>query len=179
MRKLILGVLVILSFLISIVGCSTKGTVSKDSRSLPNSATSSATVNQTQPTDTKSRTIENLSSKAETEYNSKKFGLSMIFPESWKDKYIVEEDDSGITVYFKPGEKAKDEYSGQLFSIVKKTDDLPEWMYDTVGERYFKKDDVTFLIGGPTDVSFPPEHPEFMTFSKMQQEIPEVLKTLK
>lgn len=117
-------------------------------------------------------------SKEELIYKNNKLGFSLVFPESWKDKYRIEENEMGITVYFKPKEKVEDGY-GELFSIIKKSDDLDEKSFDTIGEhRYFEAKGNTYIIGGPTDLSFPEEHSGFKTFLKMNGERIDVLKTL-
>jgi hypothetical protein len=113
-------------------------------------------------------------------YKNDKLGFTITFPDSWKGMYRVEESDEGITVFFLPKQEA--EYGdGSLFCIIKQesNSDAEEFL-DNIGEqRYFKAKGINYIIGGPTDVDFPPEHPEFNTFMKMSEEKDEVLKTLK
>lgn len=113
-------------------------------------------------------------------FKSDKLGFSLTFPESWKDKYRIEENDMGITVYFKPQEKVEDG-QGRLFTLInKKSPNLHEDTLDTISDqRYFDAKGVTYVIGGPTDINFPEDHPEFNTFLKMGGERKEVLSTLK
>ncbi|MBU3144083.1 hypothetical protein [Clostridium sp. CF012] len=113
-------------------------------------------------------------------FKSDKLGFSVVFPETWKDKYKIEENDMGITVYFKPKEKAEGGY-GKLFTFINKNSaNLYEDSLDAVcDQRYFEAKGATYVIGGPTDVNFPENHPEFNTFLKMKGELKEVLKTLK
>lgn len=112
-------------------------------------------------------------------YKNNKLGFSLTFPESWKDKYRIEESEIGIMVYFKPTEKAEDG-DGKLFGIIKKSDDLDEDYFNTIGkQRYFEAKGITYVIGGPTDVNFPEDHSEFNVFLKMTDECVDVLKTLK
>lgn len=114
------------------------------------------------------------------EFKSKKFGFSLTFPESWRDKYRVEEKDDCVAVYFQPKEKVGNGL-GLLFAIIKKTKDLDENMYDSIYgcEKYYKINGETYFLGGPTDVNFPETHPEFKTFLNIKKEIPQVMKTLK
>ncbi|GCD11581.1 MULTISPECIES: hypothetical protein [Clostridium] len=113
-------------------------------------------------------------------FKSDKLGFSIVFPKTWKDKYRVEENDMGITVYFKPKEKAEGGY-GKLFAFINKNSaNFYEDSLDTIcDQRYFEAKGATYVIGGPTDLNFPEEHPEFNTFLKMKGELKEVLKTLK
>ncbi|WP_027626508.1 hypothetical protein [Clostridium lundense] len=114
------------------------------------------------------------------EFKSKKFGFSLTFPESWRDKYRVEEKDDCVAVYFQPKEKVGNGL-GLLFAIIKKTKDLDENMYDSIYgcEKYYKINGETYFVGGPTDVNFPETHPEIKTFLNIKKEIPQVMKTLK
>lgn len=175
MKKLLLSSLIALSMCAVLVGCSSPKTEMEGASSTPSSNSSSTVSNSTKTVKPKNQVTD------QTEkFKSDKFGLSMEFPSSWKGKHRVEESESGIDVYFKPKQKADYEDDGWLFSIIKKTDDLDEGMYDSVGLiKYYKKNGITYFIGGPTDVRFSDAHPEFQTFLKMVPEVPEVLKTLK
>lgn len=109
------------------------------------------------------------------EFKSEKLGFLLSFPESWEDKYFIEENDTSLSVYFKPKEKL-DHTGGLFFTIIKKTDDLNEEMYDSIYdvERYFEANGVTYFIGGPTDLNFPENHPELNVFLDMKSKIPEI-----
>lgn len=109
-------------------------------------------------------------------FESSKLGLSIAFPETWEGKYKVKEGDTGITVCFKP-EAQIAEGKGIFFFILEKTKDVDEGHIDNV--QYFEANGKTYITGGPTDVTYAKEDPEFDTFTKMQAEVPEVLKTLK
>jgi hypothetical protein len=118
-------------------------------------------------------------SKEPEMFKSDKFGFSLIFPETWKDKYRIEENDRGIIVYFKPQEKVEAGY-GRLFTLINKNSpNLHEDSLDTIcDQRYFEAKGVTYVIGGPTDINFPENHAEFNVFLKMNGERKEVLNTL-
>lgn len=113
------------------------------------------------------------------QYNNKKLGISLTFPKTWKGKYTIKENKDGISVYFKP--KTPDNNIGLLFALKDKSSkDFPEGMFDTVcNKRYFKSKGVTYVIGGPTDVNFSEDHPEFNDFIKLRSDIPKVISTLK
>jgi tetratricopeptide (TPR) repeat protein len=113
-------------------------------------------------------------------YKNDKLGFSIKFPESWKGKYTIKESDDGIRVYFKPSKKALDGL-GFLFGVIKKSDNLDESHFDTVSRkiRYFKAKGITYVVGGPTDVNFSENHPEFNVFINMSREAAQVVETLK
>lgn len=112
-------------------------------------------------------------------YINRNFGLSITFPASWNGKYAISEDNAGINVCYKPASHPA-EGSGLLFTIKKKTPDLNEDFLDTVGKRNVTNSKgVTFVIGGPTDVGFPPDNPEFSTYKQLTQERSAVVDTIK
>ena len=118
--------------------------------------------------------------KSENIYKNEKLGFSITFPDSWKGKYTVEEKDNGIRVCYKPKVNIQDQGSGFLFTVLKNTPDLSDQL-DTVSYkmRYFKAKGITYIIGGPTDMPFDSNHPEFQTYLKMTREKPQVVETLK
>lgn len=111
---------------------------------------------------------------------SKNLGFTITFPASWTDKYSIVEENNGVRVYFKPKNKAPNG-AGLLFKIVKKGPDVDESYLDSIpgSQRYFTAKNTTYVIGGPTDVNFPGDHPEFKTFLKMSRDSSTPLKTLK
>lgn len=159
MKKLLISILIIMS-LISIIGCSRK-----------------EISNQNEAKDPKTEAEVIIESD---EFKSRNLGFSLVFPESWKNKYKIVEDDTSITVYFKPKEKVEDGM-GMFFTIIKKTDDLDENMYDSIYgcEKYYEINGVTYFLGGTTDLGFYENHPEINTFLNMKSEVSEIIKTLK
>jgi hypothetical protein len=109
-----------------------------------------------------------------------KLGFSINFPDSWKGKYTVNESNEGIRVYFKPSSE-NTVGSGFLFGVLKKSDNLDESTFDTVSSkvRYFTAKGITYVVGGPTDVNFDENDPEFNVFLKMSKESAKVVETLK
>lgn len=115
------------------------------------------------------------------QYNSKSLGFAIDFPESWKGHYEVVEGTDFLRVSFKPSKKPlTHEGEGVLFIILKKTPDLNEAAYDTVGSvKHFEAKGTTYLIGGPLDFSMEENHPEVKKYMEMMKERPNVLKTIK
>ncbi|MDF2882571.1 MAG: hypothetical protein K0R54_3128 [Clostridiaceae bacterium] len=112
-------------------------------------------------------------------YKSASLGLSITFPASWSDKYTVKETAQGIFVYFKPTKKVSDN-AGLYFCILKKTKDLNESMYDSInGKKEVNVNGISYFLGGPTDVNFPEDHPEFNTFVKLQSQVPDIINSIK
>lgn len=118
-------------------------------------------------------------SSASQKYVSNNLGFSITFPASWKNKYSVIEDNNGLAVYFKPVSHPV-AGAGLLFRIVKKTPNLDEGMLDTINgaKRYFTAKGTTFVIGGPTDVNFPENNPEFGTYRQLSSESASVINTI-
>lgn len=148
------------------------------------SSTSQATAKNTtskapaQPASTEQPKKTN-QSKSPQKYVSAKFGISIDFPASWQGKYKVLESDNELHVIFKPVSHPV-ERGGVLFSIIKRTPDLYEGMYDTVGKRYVTNaKGVVFLIGGPTDVGFPTDNPEYGAYRQLASERASVVNTIK
>ncbi len=175
--KKIVCILFTLWLLILAVGCSSENSDSQSASKVTNSASIS-------PTTTSDKTIiDNTStqpSNGSIEFKSDKLGFSFIIPESWKNKYRIEENDTSVSLYFKPSSKSESDGQGLFFTIIKKTEDLNENIYDTIGTtRYIQAKGITYLIGGPTDVNFSDSNPEFKIFQNMKKDILDILKTLK
>ena len=112
------------------------------------------------------------------EYKNEKLGFSLSMPKSWSGKYRIQEQQEGIRVFFKPVNAAGD-YDGALFYIIDKSN-VDEDFLDTVGEpRSFTAKGIEYIVGGPTDLRFDPEHPEFTDFTKMVEEVSKVVGTIK
>lgn len=123
---------------------------------------------------------EKVASNSKTQiYKSTSLGLSLTFPADWSGKYTVKETSQGIFVYFKPVKKVNDN-TGLYFCILKKTNDLNESIYDSVsGKKEISVNGISYFLGGPTDVNFPEDHPEFNTFVKLQSQIPDIINSIK
>lgn len=113
-------------------------------------------------------------------YVSKTLGFSLTFPASWQGKYNVVENNNELIVYFKPVNHPVGAGVGRLFEIVKKTPDVNEAVLDTISgaKRDFATKGVTFVIGGPTDVAFPPDNPEYSTYKQLSSERSSVINTI-
>jgi hypothetical protein len=111
-------------------------------------------------------------------YTNDDLGFSFVMPKSWEGKYKIEEVKSGIKVFFKPT-NPEPEYDGALFYILDSST-VDESFMDRVGEpRSFMAKDVEYIVGGPTDLRFNPDHKEFETFIKMVEEVNTVVATIK
>lgn len=167
MKKLLLSrsfTLMLFVFAVA-VGCTNKEVVNRDTSLVTTTLSPSVTSIEKNESNIKTR-----------EYNINNLGLSLVFPESWVDRYRIIEAETSVTVCFKPNVKIEGS-KGRFFTILKKTKDSDEWHFDDV-ER-FVANGITYIIGKPTDVTYTKEDPEFDAFKKMQAEVPEVLKTLK
>ena len=112
-------------------------------------------------------------------YVSKNLGFSLTFPASWQGKYTIAEDNNGLAVIFKPTNHPA-EGGGMLFTVAKKTPELYEGMLDTISgaKRSFTANGVDFVIGGPTDIGFPPDNPEYSTYKQLSSERSSVINTI-
>lgn len=194
--KKILYVLVTISLLILAMGCSSNDSSSKSSSTStkssestkPSTISSTSSINTTastaSPTTTsKSTIVDNSKSAASSsliEYKSENLGFSFTIPQDWKNKYTVKEDATSLSIFFKPANPRPLDGPGLFFTIIKKTPDLDADHYDTVySKKYFDINGVTYLIGGPTDIGFDENSPEYSTYKNMKAEIPEILDTIK
>lgn len=109
-----------------------------------------------------------------------KLGFSMKFPSNWKDKYTIKEDDNSVSIYFKSSDLNTPPKSGLLFVIMKKNSSMNEDMYDSIdGKKYIAINNITYFIGGPTDISLDPENSDFQMFLSMNKERKNVIDTIK
>ncbi len=122
-------------------------------------------------------------------YENENLGFSLAFPADWKDRYVVQETKSGVTVYTKKlYEHTKFKGMGRLFSIERR-----------VGELISREDlslaspvPVTFLLSGngytyyarkPSDVQYPMQEDkelsdDYIDMSSKKQEIFKSFKLL-
>ncbi|WP_026882441.1 hypothetical protein [Clostridium akagii] len=113
-----------------------------------------------------------------SQYVSNSLGFAITFPASWQDKYTVSENSNGIIVYFKPEQQVQSG-EGKLFTIVKKDNENEEFLDTIGGPRYLTAKNILYVIGGPTDVGFPPDNPEFSVYRQLCTERASVVSTLK
>ena len=113
-------------------------------------------------------------------YTNNNLGFSITFPASWKDKYTVKEDASGIYVAVK-SPNSTNNYYGLLFAVLKKGPGLYEETFDTIpgGKRNFEAKGVTYVIGSTSGVPIPEDDPNYELWLKMYKESGAVTKTLK
>lgn len=113
-------------------------------------------------------------------YTNNSFGFSITFPASWKDKYTVKEDASGLYVAVK-SPNSTNNYYGLLFAVIKKGPGLYEETFDTIpgGKRNFEAKGIPYVIGSTTGVPIPEDDPNYELWLKMYKESGAVTKTLK
>lgn len=108
-----------------------------------------------------------------------KLGFSIKFPSSWKDRYIIKEEQNSMYVYFKATDKNIPQGSGLIFVIMKNNDSADERMYDSIESKtHITVGNITYFVGGPTDVGLDPENKEFNIYSSMKKESSKVLDTI-
>jgi len=146
----------------------------------PSKTTSSQKTVSTTTVDTSKKTVspsKTVQPTSPQKYVSNNLGFSVTFPTSWKNKYTIEEDNNGLVIKFKPASNRV--AGGLLFEIVKRSPDFDESMSDSIGKRYITAKEVTYIIGGPMDVGFPPNHPEYNIYRQLASELSAVSLTIK
>lgn len=172
--KKILIVILLISSVSLLAGCSnsSRGTSSKD-----NNVTKSK-INVKDDSDKKDLINNNEVEDGSIIFKSK-IGLSIKFPDNWKDRYTIKEDDNSIYVYFKSTDPKTRANTGLLFVIMKEFDLEDESMYDPIdGEKHFTLGNKTYFMGGPTDVSLNPENSDFDIFVAMSSERKKVIDNI-
>ncbi|MCM1184083.1 MAG: hypothetical protein NC337_11995 [Roseburia sp.] len=113
-------------------------------------------------------------------------GLTLIFPDSWRGKYSIVQNDSSYIVYNTQIREAVSEGidpfdGGVLFSIVCYEEVLTpgefiENGYDYTGYRYlFANDDSTYILYEASDVQWDPNDPEQeAVYTQMSSEIQDI-----
>ena len=154
----------------------------KDTNSNTNSNKKS--TNSSAPKNSKTVSNDNVTQKPNKSTNDlifkSKLGFSMQFPDNWKGKYKIKEDDEGLAVYFKSKDPKTPENRGLLFVIKKKYDSEEAEMFDSVCEKKFiTVGNTTYLVGGPTDVPLDSTTTDINDFVSMIQESQKVIHTMK
>ncbi|GIM30364.1 hypothetical protein CPJCM30710_30300 [Clostridium polyendosporum] len=192
MKKILVISLVVLSMSAFLTGCQKAKTDSINTNQNAAQSTTNNTIVQKEPNSTPQKqtnnTDKNNDSKDETkttsqdiQYKNDKLGFSLTFPSDWKGKYRIQENDMSIFVYFSPKQKTDNSGSGLLFAIINKASkDFNENFFDTISDKkYFEAKGAIYFIGGPTDIGFNENNPEFSTYRKLKSEVPNVIKTIK
>lgn len=111
-------------------------------------------------------------------YVNTTLGLSINFPSYWQGKYKVSENSDGLTVIFKS--TSHPEEGGILFLIIKKSQYDNGEALDTISgaKKYITAKGVDYVIGGPTDIGFPPDNPEYSTYKQLTNQRSSVINTI-
>ncbi|MEG2457995.1 MAG: hypothetical protein RSB41_03800 [Bacilli bacterium] len=112
-------------------------------------------------------------------YESKNLDLTIKFPKSWTDKYVVEESKNSLSVYFKP--QKSDNLKGFLFIIANANNEsINPYEYDSINsKKYINIKNNKYFIGGPTDTGFPDNNSEYSTYNSMKDQVPEIINSIK
>lgn len=100
--------------------------------------------------------------------------VTLQFPKSWKDKYVVAEDENGFTVFQKASYE-KEKGMGYLFGISKDT----EWYPDAAGVSIlgYTDDGIMYELTVPTDVSCDVEDETILNeYQEMMQQSDTIVK---
>ncbi len=89
----------------------------------------------------------------------------------------MKEKSGSVSVYFKPAQPYDEIYDGFLFIIEKKTAATEGDKEFLDGFKEITIKGVTYYCGGPTDVTY--EGPENDLFRRMNQDIPNIYKTIR
>lgn len=112
-------------------------------------------------------------------YRSELLGLEISFPQEWTGKYLLEEDETGITVYHAETHQ-KYPMMGILFLVRKFQGGADVYNKETnPGGNYVisQTDDYTYLLIVPTDVQFDPNNSkEYIDMSEQIGKIREGIK---
>ncbi|HAT88630.1 MAG TPA: serine/threonine protein kinase [Roseburia sp.] len=103
--------------------------------------------------------------------------VTLQFPENWKDRYVIEEDENGFTVFQKASYE-KGNGMGYLFGILKDT----EWYPDAAGVSIlgYTDDGALYELAVPTDVSCDVENETVLNeYQKMMQQSDAIVKNVK
>ena len=95
------------------------------------------------------------------------------------DIYIIKEEQNSMYVYFKATDKNIPQGSGLLFVIMKNNVSGDEMMYDSIESKtHITVGNITYFVGGPTDVGLDPENKEFNIYSSMKKDRSQVISTI-
>ncbi|MDS0527407.1 Ig-like domain-containing protein [Clostridium sp. SHJSY1] len=113
-------------------------------------------------------------------YKNDKLGFSINFPDSWKGRYNITESADGIKVYYKFSQSVVPEWPILLFEILKSSPELDDHL-DTISTkvRHFKAKNITYVVGGATDMWDDKQNPEWNVFLQTYMERAKVVETLK
>ena len=128
-------------------------------------------------------TLTACSNSAGIVYENEQHGFNLTFPETWKDKYVIEENGRVVSVFHKDT-KSEMEETGRLFDIYVYSRE--EWetegkiISEIITLKIIEEDDQkVFALGYPTDVQTIPGNNDLRDdYREMEQEIPDIIKTL-
>lgn len=120
----------------------------------------------------------------EITYKNDKYGFTLIFPGSWKDKYYVTEADNQIVIRHK-GTWLKDK-AGALFTIVifnpkSKWDAEGKALQEEIGmKKIFEDNSQVYGFYTPTDVQYIPDDKKLSDeYKLMEDKVYDIIKSFK
>lgn len=103
----------------------------------------------------------------------------MTFPDNWKCRYTIGEENNLVSVYFKSSDSNIDLKSGIFFLIIKQDDSLDQSLFDTIDiENYININDEVYFIGGLTDISLSENASDFNTFISRNKDRKEIIESI-
>ncbi|MDQ0150309.1 hypothetical protein ACFO6R_10930 [Eubacterium multiforme] len=112
-------------------------------------------------------------------YEAKSLNLTIKFPKSLTNKYIIKESKNSLSVYFKP--QKSNNLEGFLFIIANANDkSINHAEYDSIdSKKYITIKNKKYFIGGPTDIGFPDDNSEYSTYKNMKDQVPKIINSIK
>lgn len=114
-------------------------------------------------------------------YKNDALGFSLVFPQDWKDKYIIKESAEGISIFNK---QIYENYgAGRLLTIERAVGELitPEDMQQApFGKQIILQGNgYTYVAIEPSDVQYPPDDKELSgEYQAMSEQLPEIFHSI-
>lgn len=116
-------------------------------------------------------------------YVNEELGFSMIFPDNWKGKYEVKEQneidygENGIVILYKSSSNI--EGYGTLFMIYEYKPDKEQFI-DTIygAKRFIEAKGKKYIIGGPTGLGYSDTESDFNEYYKLSNERKDVINSI-
>lgn len=170
MKSKYAAVALFIALMVAFSGCTAGGTATSISGS-PTAATQTPAAATATPEGTPAK----LSGIV---YTSESFGIAFNVPVVWADKCRVEGGDGWLTLYFDPHAPINaDEGDGEMFCIVKKTQDIDESCFDN--SKTIDINGVEYVWGEPTDVRYQQGQTGYDMYKAMQSDLQAVRNSVR
>src|SRR6056297_1037843 len=116
-------------------------------------------------------------------YTNHELDIEIEFPETWKDKYIIDEFENSIEILSKKVNEGSD-FQGVLFNIRREVGELiteEDLNQSPVNEKIIGKNKgYTYILRLPSDVQYPPDNQELTEeYKSMNSKINEIVEKTK